>query len=171
MFVHWARMLYYFTVIRVLYDFQNHTAHTGSTLAHALSSGAAFPFKIDRFRFRGTLPDTERKKERKKGWFVTRKLYRTIFHDIFYSTPTIGRHVSDRRFQLFYVSHVFSKLSQVPRFHDPRSGWRGVGEKRSWRRQEKSRKERSLFVAVLETIDRSENAWKWKRDRWGNPSI
>ena len=59
-------MLYYFTVIRVLYDFQNHTAHTGSTLAHALSSGAAFPFKIDRFRFRGTLPDTERKKERKK---------------------------------------------------------------------------------------------------------
>ena len=38
MFVHWARMLYYFTVIRVLYDFQSHTAHAGSTLALVVSS-------------------------------------------------------------------------------------------------------------------------------------
>lgn len=35
LFVHWARMLYYFTVIRVLYDFRSHTAHAGPTLADA----------------------------------------------------------------------------------------------------------------------------------------
>lgn len=33
LFVYWARMLYYFTVIRVLYDFRSHTAHTGPSLA------------------------------------------------------------------------------------------------------------------------------------------
>ena len=123
---------------------------------------AAFPFKIDRFRFRGTLSETgEKKKERKKkrkNETLIRNTQALPYHfpRYFYSTPTIGRHVSDRRFQLFTCRTTYFRNSQVPRFANFTIRLERGG-KRSWRRQEKSRN--AFPLGRRSRDDRSENAW------------